>query len=165
MTNEYTALQGIMAPNTSVFGYRRGDAVSAQVVDDWALEVGADVCEGDLDPDAPVEPVVPKPDPDGTRGEWEAWALAEGMPADDVATASMDDLQGWQPEHEPAAVAGDPNRPADSAKKADWAAYAESRGADSQWANDPNTTKANLQAYEPEVGDPVALSATDAAQA
>lgn len=159
MPNDYTALEGILAPNTSVFGYRRGDAVSAQVVADWALEIDAQVCAGDLDPDAPVDPTVPRPDEGGTRAEWEAWALAEGMPADDVAAASMDDLQGYRSEQ-----AADSGRPADSAKKADWAAYAVSLGADPQWANDPNTTKANLQAYEPEVGDPVALSATEAAQ-
>ena len=64
-------------------------------------------------------------------------------------------------------------RPADSAKKADWVAYVEKLGADKEWAQADSTTRADLQAWQPDtqaaptvgvapVGDPVAVAASEA---
>jgi hypothetical protein len=170
MTNEYTALRGILSPGTSVYGYHRGQPVSAEVVDTWALFVGtandpdADVVEGDLPAEeAPAPPVAHRPTEADNRAAWESWAIANGMDAQQAAEASQEDLE---------AVAGpdrseqgaQPERPADSAPKANWIAYAIERGADPQWAGDAATTKANLQAYEPQPGDTVATSAAEASQ-
>lgn len=156
---EYVALQGLMAPGTNVFGYRRGDPVGEAVVESWGLVLGEHVAEGtELPADAvPGTPV--RPDEAGTRGEWEAWAVANGMSAEDAARVSQDDLEAVQAAEEPAPAA----RPADNAPKAEWVTYAIGQGADETWARDSATTKANLQAYEP-VGDPVAIAATEANQ-
>lgn len=164
--SDYTALHGILAPGTSVFGYHRGAPISAQVVEEWGLTVGevndpdADVVAGDLPADAPAGRIVPRPDAGANRARWEGYAIANGMPAAEAMVASQEDLetvvttpQGDQPE-----------RPADSAPKADWVAYAIERGADEQWARDSATTKANLQAYEPQVGDTIAVAATEMSQ-
>lgn len=95
--NEFTALHGILAPDTAVFGYQRGDEVPAAVVESWALKVGDDVCEGDLDADAPAGSAVPRPGPEGSRADWESWAVANGMPAGDAAEASQEDLEAVGP--------------------------------------------------------------------
>lgn len=160
--NEFTALEGIRSPGTPVFGYQRGDAVGADVVENWGLEVGTQVCEGDLTTDAPEVRAMARPGPEANRAAWEAWAVANGQDAQWAAEASQSDLEGVAAEDQPV----DSGRPADSAKKADWAEYAISLGADRQWANDPSTTKANLQAYESaEAGDTIAVAATEANQA
>lgn len=98
MPNEFTALRGIQAPGTSVYGYHRGAPVTAQVVQAWELSVGeandpeADVVAGDL-PSGPLPPLaVVRPDPGANRAAWESYALANGMDAADVAAASMADL-------------------------------------------------------------------------
>jgi hypothetical protein len=153
--NEFTALETIYAPDTAVAGYQRGHEVPAAVVDAWQLTVGTQVCEGDLDPDAPAGPAMTRPGPEANRATWETWAVVNGMSAEDAATAGQDDLEAVEPE---AAT----DRPADSAKKADWAAYVVSQGADEDWANASGRTKADLQSWEPEVGDPVAVSASEA---
>lgn len=156
--NDFTALKGIRAPGTAVFGYQRGDAVGADVVENWELAVGEQVCEGDLDGDAPEAPAPARPGPEANRASWEAWAIANGKDDQWAAEASQEDLEAVAAE-EPAA---DSDRPADSAKKADWVAYAEKRGADPAWAEDATTTKADLQGWEPPVGDTVAVAATEA---
>lgn len=171
MANEYTALDSIQAPGTTVFGYRRGDAVGADVVENWGLVVGepgnaeAQVCEGDLPDDAAVEPVAARPGPEATHADWQAWAVANGMSEADAENATIEDLQAV--EQQPAAAdtaVTDAERPADSAKKAEWVAYAEKRGADPAWAEADSTTKADLQAWQPEQGDYVAEAATEAQQ-
>lgn len=169
----YTALRGILAPGTSVYGYHRGAPVAGQVVDAWGLVVGeandpdADVVSGDL-PAGELESVpLGRPTEADNRATWEAWAIANGMSEQDAAEVSQEDLEAVEavPDAEPAAGQGDqPVRPADSAKKADWVAYAEARGADPAWAGADSTTKADLQAYEPPVGDTIAAAATEANQ-
>ena len=142
--NDYTALEPIAAPGTLVFGYQRGDAVSADVVTSWGLDVGAQVCEGDLPADdEPPAPVVPEPDAAAPRADWEAWAIANGMDPDEAAQISMDELQAYRPGGPP-----NPARPADSAPKAAWIAFVEALGADPTWAEDSGTTKADLQAWK-----------------
>ena len=155
MTNEYTALQGIQAPGTAVFGYQRGDAVTADVVSNWDLKVGSDVCEGDLLEEVPTsETGAQRPDDGANYATWQAWAIANGMPADQAEDASMDDLQGWERPDDSV------TRPADSANKATWVAYVEANGADKEWAEAGTTTKADLQNWQ--VGDMVAVAASEA---
>jgi hypothetical protein len=155
MPNEYTALDSIQAPGTMVFGYRRGDEVKADVVDSWGLEVGVHVKEGDLDAGETPAPMV-RPGPEANRADWEAWAVANGMSAEDADTATMEDLQAID-------VNSDPDRPADSARKAEWVDHAVSRGLDRDTAE--GMTKAELQEWTPDevpVGDTIAQQATEA---
>lgn len=108
MPNEYTALHGIMAPGTSVYGYHRGAPVSAQVVESWGLTVGeandpeADVVAGDLPQDAPAARAVARPDDGANRAAWEAYAMASGMSPADVAAAGMEDLMAAGEQKAPA---------------------------------------------------------------
>jgi hypothetical protein len=93
MSNEYTALQSIPAPGTSVFGYRRGDEVSGYVVKSWGLVVGDHVVEGDLDESAGPAQTMPRPTAADTRATWESWAIAQGMTPEQAAEASQEDLE------------------------------------------------------------------------
>lgn len=167
---DYVALGGIKAPGTSVYGYQRGDRIPPDVVEKWDLTVGLDVAEGT---DLPVDelPAPERPGESATRGDWEKWAVANGMSEAEAAAVSQDKLEAVEAkdvtpaESEPVSEQGDqPVRPADSAPKAEWQAYAVALGADEAWARDSATTKANLQAYEPPVGDTVAVAATEANQ-
>lgn len=161
---DYVALGGIKAPGTAVYGYQRGDRVHEDVVNRWGLTVGLDVAEGlDVPPDELPAPV--RPGEGATRAEWEKWAVANGMSEAEAAAVSQDKLEAI--EAAPAPVAGEseqgeqPVRPADTAPKADWQAYAKALGADETWAYASSTTKADLQAYEPAPGDTIAVAATD----
>lgn len=152
--NDYTALEGIMAPNTAVFGYQRGDAVGADVVENWGLEVGVQVCEGDLTEEvAASQTGGQRPGPEATYGDWQAWAIANGMPTPDAGVATIEQLQNYD------SPDADSSRPADSANKAAWVAYVEGLGASSAWAEASTTTKADLQAWQP--GDVQEDVATD----
>jgi hypothetical protein len=157
---QYTARSGIKAPDTAVFGYRRGDDVPPSVVEAWGLTVGDEVSEGPLPVDDEVRPSGPPTEAD-TRATWESWAVANGMDADKAAVAPMDELQ---------AVGANPadDRPADSAKKSEWVDWVVARGADESWARDGATTKADLQNWtageEATAGDTVASSPAEANQ-
>lgn len=144
MTNEFTALEPIAAPDSFAFGYMRGDAVGADVVKNWGLEVGVQVCEGDLAEEVrPNEAGAAQPGPEANYAAWQTWAVANGMPQAEAEAASMEQLQGWNAPDDSA------GRPADSAVKADWVAYVEANGADVSWAEASTTTKADLQAWQP----------------
>jgi hypothetical protein len=166
---DYVALTTIYAPGTSVAGYQRGHAVPEDVVENWSLAVGTDVAEGATLPEDGAGATAQRPGPEATRVTWERWAVANGMSEDDAAVAAQEALEKVEaaspsPEVEP--VADDaPVRPADSAPKADWVAYVVDSGGDPQWAGDSATTKANLQAWTPALGDTVAVAATEANQA
>jgi hypothetical protein len=169
--NDFTALRGILAPGTSVYGYHRGDPVTAQVVESWDLVAGeandpdADVVAGDLPEETPADRVVPRPDEGATRADWEAYAIANGMSPEDATVASQEDLEAVTASDEVGEEQGkQPERPVDSAKKSEWQAYAKRLGADETWAYADTTTKADLQAYEPQPGDTVAVAATEANQ-
>lgn len=157
--SEYTALTSITPPGALVYGYHRGDPVSADVVGSWDLVVGEQVVEGPLPDEAPAV-VMGRPGPEATRAQWEAYAVANGMDPDDVAEATQDDLEAVRPADEP--VVGD--RPAESANKAAWVAYVSTHGSESDkaWAEAVGTTKANLMAWEP-AGDPIAVDASERA--
>lgn len=163
----YIAMGTLSAPGTLVAGYRRGDPVADSVVENWGLVVGEDVAEGEL-PEVDGPPPMVRPRVEDTRATWERWAISNGMSPEDAAEVSQEELEDTGPADEGAA--SDPDRPADSAKKAEWVAYVQGRaGGDEQtefWAADDSTTKAQLQAWRPGqgvVGDPVALAATEQA--
>lgn len=165
MANEYTALGSLREPGVEsyAFGYRRGDAVTAAVVENWGLVVGEDVVEGGLDESDTPQRAVPRPGDGANRAEWEAYAIATGMSPEDAADASQDDLEA-------AGSAPADDRPTDGAKKAEWVAYVsnhpQATDDDKAWASTDSTTKADLQAWQPasgaKVGDPVAVAATEA---
>lgn len=163
----YIAMGTISAPGTLVAGYRRGDPVPDSVVENWNLVVGEDVADGDL-PEVDGSSPMRRPGVEDTRATWERWAVANGMSPEDAATVSQEELEDTGPSDEGAP--SDPDRPADSAKKAEWVAYVQGRAGDDEqtvaWAGDDSTTKAQLQAWQPGqtvVGDPVALAATEQA--
>lgn len=164
---EYTALTSISPPGSLVYGYHRGDPVAGSVVENWGLVVGEQVVEGPLDPEAETAPVLTRPTPEATRGEWEAWAVANGMDPERASQVAQEDLEAVEPAEEDEPVDGDAppaERPAESAVKADWVAYVSARGseADKTWAAQTSTTKAELMAWEP-AGDPIAVDASERA--
>jgi hypothetical protein len=168
----YVALGTIRRPGTMVNGYQRGDGVPSEVVDAWELVVGEQVMPFDTG-------VVGRPTEDGTRADWQAYAIGQGMSPEDAAAASLDDLIAAYPDEErdteALPVPGSmPVRPEADARKADWVAYVIAMGADREWANAKGTTKAELQDWDestgpghatptPEVGDPLAMNATELA--
>ena len=169
-SDEYEALTDIPAPGTMVFAFRAGHRVPASSVENWELRVGEQV--------RPLNTgVIPRPEDDSDRRAWEGYAIGQGMATEEAQAASLDDLRAAYPEtDEPAEVRDLPSptdRPADSDVKADWITWAVANGADETWAKDKSTTKAELMDWtvpdrsdsgpDPEVGDPVALSATQMA--
>lgn len=159
----YIATAPVGPPGSLIRGYQPGDEVPDQVVADWDLDdtqvhqVDADEDGRPIVPDEPVAPVLPRPGPEANYAAWQAWAVANGMDPAEAEDADMADLQayGAEPANE-----DDPNRPADSALKADWLTYVKGQGADADWAD--TATKADLMAWQPTVGDPVAVAASDA---
>ena len=146
-------VRGGLAP-----AYQPGDPIEPHVIESWELTEGEDFAAERPDPDAGPQP-LPRPADDTDRGAWVAYAISNGTDPDEARGMELDDLMAV--EHaEPAA---DPQRPADSAKKADWVDYAVRRGADETWARADSTTKSDLQAWEPQVGDPLAVAATEQA--
>jgi hypothetical protein len=168
----YVALGTIQRPGTMVNGYQRGDGVSQEVVDAWELVVGEQVVPFDTG-------VIARPTEDGTRADWQAYAIGRGMDPADAQAASLDDLVAAYPDDDaevkPLPVPGSiPQRPEADARKAEWVDYVIAMGADKSWANDRSTTKAELQDWDestgpghvtpvPEVGDPLAVQATEQA--
>lgn len=165
MTNAFTALHSLHAPDTLVAGYRRGSEISQGVIDAWGLEEGVDYVAGDLPAESDaVAPV--RPSEEDSRADWETWGRANGMSEQEAAEAPIEDLHAVEAE----APADDYPRPADSAKKADWVAYVsghpQATERDRQWAAEEGTTKSNLMAWQPTEpvasGDPIAESASEA---
>lgn len=167
---EYIAQRAIKAPGTMVYAYQRGDDVPAGAVENWELSVGDD---GDV---LPVNTgIIPRPADDASRGEWEGYVIGQGTNTEDARAMSLDELRDAYAEgdaEQPATVLPDPTnpqRPADSEKKAAWISYVEAKGADSAWANASDTTKADLMNWEPSnkadivPGDTVAVAASDLA--
>lgn len=168
--DEYEALTDIQAPGTMVFAYRTGDGVPASAVDNWELRVGEQVRPRNTG-------VIPRPADDADRRAWEAYAIGQGMATEDAQAASLEDLRAAYPETDDEPEVRDlpspTDRPADGDVKADWVRWAVASGADETWATDKGTTKAELMDWtppdrsdrgpDPEVGDPVALSATQQA--
>lgn len=174
---EFVALHTINAPGSYARAYNTGDPVTAQVVADWELVVGADV--------KPADGYVPPwPADDADRATWEAYVVARGTSTGDAQAASLDELRGMYPPppppeppaHDlPASVSAEgvdgtgvqhptpvtadntpgpasepadgPERPAQSARKAEWIEYVVALGADREWAD--MATKDDLIMWEP----------------
>lgn len=102
-----------------VAGYRKGDDVPAAAVENLKLVVGTDVMPADRN-------IVPRPARSAARGEWEAYALGQGMDLDKAHDMSRDQLRDAYPDQ----VRDDvmPLPPAAAALKADWVDYAVVRG-------------------------------------
>jgi hypothetical protein len=86
---DYVALRTIQVGG--VAGYREGDEMVADVVDNLGLEVGVDVLP--LRPD-----VIPRPAGDAPRGDWAAYAMGQGMDREEVDDLSRDELRGRFPD-------------------------------------------------------------------
>jgi hypothetical protein len=144
----YVALRPIKQPGTLLTAYRDGDGLPANAVDEWDLIVGEDVM--------PVrDDVIGRPDDDADRARWEAFAIGQGWSPEDAREASMADLRAV-PERDPELPARRldepqpaPDRPAESAVKAEWV----------EWAVANGTTKAELQEFQPD-GEQSAEAAT-----
>jgi hypothetical protein len=143
----YVALRPIKQPGTLLTPYHAGDGMPASAVDDWELVVGEDVMPTNTK-------VIPRPEGDASRAEWEAFAIGQGWNSADAADATLtelrkipapDDQTAAEPLPDPTAP---PARPDESAAKSEWITYVVSQGADEEWANTRSTTKADLMAYE-----------------
>jgi len=168
---DYFAARRINAPGQYVTAYQPGDAVSADVVSAWELQVPDDV--------QPAEGYqAPRPSEDSTdRAAWEAYVTGQGTALNDARLASITELRGlyaapppepvpaWQvndgiqpvpavqPPTDPTPVqdgepaTDGPERPAASATKPEWVTWAVQAGANKEWANASDTTKADLMNY------------------
>lgn len=90
MANErpdYRALRSIPDPtNAGHTAYLEGEGLHEQVVRDWGLRIGEDVAA--LRPEQ-----MAKPAGNAKRGEWAAYALAQGRDQDHVDGLSRDQLR------------------------------------------------------------------------
>ena len=155
---EYTALTVINAP-TGVRAYNPGDDVPASAVENLGLVVGQQVLPANVH-------IVPRPAGNARRAEWEAYWLGQGLDQEEVDGMTRDEMAAREPEFEVAEQPFDaggvlpggvqlvadpqgdtvaeqateqttiPEPPGSDAKKADWVAYAVSRGMDEQTAKD-----------------------------
>lgn len=143
----YRALRAIKSPGMLYLAYNEGDGVSQSAVDNWGLVVGEDVLPVRTD-------VIPRPDDEALRPEWEAFAIGQGMSVQDAQAASLTDLRTIPapgPETAPEVLPvppAMPGRPADDAVKAEWVRYVLALGADEVWATAKSTTRADLMDYE-----------------
>jgi hypothetical protein len=154
---DFVAKGVIRYPVTGAVGYTEGSTVPAEVVRDWGLVVGQDVEVRDAEGRG-----LDRPGEDATRSEWEVYAVARGTDPQEVRNMDRAELAELYPAEDepqpPAAAAGPdadpgpdagPARPAESAKKAEWVEYVIERGGDESWARSSDTTKADLQEWEP----------------
>ncbi len=158
------ALRTIHIPGTLAAGYQRGHFLPDSVAESWGLVEGEDYATempGDDDP-GPV--AVARPADDSDRGAWVAYAISQGADPDEAREMQLSELMDAYPELTPD---GDPmpERPAESAKKAEWVEFVIAAGADEEWARSSDTTKADLQEWEPgaERTAPVQQETTDPA--
>ena len=159
---DFIALETIKAPGTAGMpAYFRGDGVPASTVENWSLVVGEQVMP--LNTGA-----VARPDDDGDRAAWEAYAIGQGMTVDEAREASLKELRSVPPPDDQVPPEDLPNpvspeRPDENAAKAEWVAWARANGADEDWAGAKSTTKADLIAFDPSAphGDVVAEAADE----
>lgn len=138
---EFTALQSITAPGSFAIGYHKGDPISADVIERWALTEDVDYVAGGVEAAEAAAAAPQRPSPEDNRAAWETWAVANGMPATEASVAAIEDLQADRD-----ADGEEIDRPAESAKKADWVEYAVARGLDEQTAKD--STIPQLQDFD-----------------
>lgn len=91
---DYTALEIINYPeNPLVRAYNPGDDVPAGAVENWGLEVGVQVTPA-------RRGLLPRPDKNAKRAEWETYAIHEGVPLDEAKELTRDELIAAVPERE-----------------------------------------------------------------
>jgi hypothetical protein len=174
---DFVALHRICAPGSYAGAYNAGDPVLANVVTDWDLQVGVDVePTGDYRPPRPADDntdrnvweayVIGKgTDLDAARaaslndlrGMYEPDPQPEPPAHDLPASAAPEGVDGTGVQN-PTPVTADntptpddtATRPAQSARKAEWADYVVAEGGPEQWARADTTTKDDLIAWEPE---------------
>jgi hypothetical protein len=84
---EYRALRAIPDPaNPTRSAYHEGDLVFLQVVEDWGLEVGADVESARRDS-------ISRPAGNASRADWARYAEIQGIPQDEVDGMTRDQLR------------------------------------------------------------------------
>jgi hypothetical protein len=116
---DFTAMHDILI--NGVAGYRTGDGMTAEVVDNLReqgmdLEVGVDVM--------PVRPeAVPYPQQDAPVEHWRAYAVAHGMTPAKAADTPRADLVAAYPDPDAQRTDYVKLPPAKSANKADWVAW------------------------------------------
>ncbi len=158
---EYTAITAIMGPN-GVRAYNPGDDVTASAVENLGLVVGREVLPANVN-------VIPRPAGNARRADWEAYWLGQGLDQAHIDGMTRDQMADREPvfDVDPAVVEGVqvvdeplpdviaeqlaertalPEPPGSDAKKADWVAYAITRGMEEQTARD--STVAQLQDFD-----------------
>lgn len=149
----YRAMHDIPIPNAtaSAFGYREGDPVPPELLDnpDYDLTVGLDV-----KPEDPT--VIPRPADDDERA-WRAYAVGQGLPYEQVRDLDPDQVREVLPP-EPL-PAGDvvALRPNDGARKPAWVTHAWQRARSMGWqvnrdALDDCTKAQLIDAFGPDGG-------------
>lgn len=177
--SDFIARQRIPANGGYVTAYQPGDLVTAQVVTDWDLTIGEQVTPSDgytaprpADDDQNRTAWEAYVTGQGTtiddaraaslddlRGMYDAPKTEPGA-HDLPATVAPEGVDGTGVRPDPAIPPADdqgnttpagtgPERPAASAKKADWVEYAVAAGADADWARADDTTKADLESWKP----------------
>jgi hypothetical protein len=153
------ALRTIMIPGTLTAGYQRGHEIPQAVVDTWDhLIEGEDYA--DEVPDAQGPAAVARPKDDTDRGAWVQYVVSRGTDPTDASQMQLDELMALYSEQQQDASPVDDSqrgtgitrnieRPAASAKKTEWVDYVLSNGADESWARSDDTTKADLQEWDP----------------
>lgn len=173
----FIAQHRIGAPGTLVTAYQAGDPVTDQVVESWGLVVPDDVVPADgyqaprpaEDSDArtaweayvigqgttvedaraasldDLRGMYPAPKVDPPAHDLPASVAPEG-----VAGTGATPVQPIPPATPPVDVdRPTAERPATSARKADWVDYVIAAGGDQAWATDDTTTKDDLMGWEP----------------
>lgn len=104
--------------------------------------------QGSALPDGLVEERVQAAITDGLVSEEKS---AEELTVDDLDTAAAGDRlrAAGRPTDSVVAPSGDEDRPPKTANKQAWIDHVVDLGADPEWANDPATTKDDLQAWTP----------------
>jgi len=170
--SDYVALHRINAPGSYAGAYNPGDPVGADVVANWGLVPGQDVeATDDYQPPRPADDntdraaweayVVGKGTSiddaraaslDDLRGMYEPDPEPEPPAHDLPASVAPEGVDGTGVQN-PTPVGGNVpapadggDRPAQSARKADWVDYVVSQGADREWAE--NATKDDLTAWD-----------------
>lgn len=92
----------------------------------------------------------PDPEPERPAHDLPAPVAPEGVDGAGVQNATPVDRDNLPAVPDDSDVAEATDRPATSARKADWVEYVVASGGDEQWARNPDTTKDDLIAWKPD---------------
>lgn len=97
---DYVALRDLQDPRNPLLRFKNaGDPVAAGAVENLGFEVGVDV--------APARSgLLPRPEANAKRAEWESYAIHEGVPAEEAKELTRDELIKRVPEKDPAEPSG-----------------------------------------------------------